>query len=403
MAMALYVLFLLPNAFQFAIWAAFGAGDDDPAFSFLNEENRKSYIDITPMWRFFGWDGDPTGKRRVYVRFGKQAYEVYQGWLTEPFNQFARKLSQPARLVIEQVTGKSPGSDWNLEFQGQGLKGWLDSKDEGLVKSFLNSRFGYVAQKFLPMSVTQVLKNPQLGLAPFFAPTSLGTSQGKATADIVLLYRSLAEDNNWKEFRKFPEAMANLDGIAQDILDGAAANGYDTDLITKTAKGVVLGDLYKRFSEAMDNHDTDRMNSLADRIIRVGGSLRGLKTSQALKKKGAGKVVSEEELAQMTQAFTSPVNPAEPIEDFVAPVVKAEKPKTPTVRKKAPAVTELDTMPTDKVVLKEADVRAQLKGRQVTLPLGDSGKTVTGDAYELYKEAGQEHKIMTSLLRNLEN
>jgi hypothetical protein len=326
-AMAVYVLFLIPNLAQFAIWAAFGSpDDDDKPFSFLNEETRKSYIDITPLARVFGYDGDPTGKRRIYLRFGKQAYEVYDGWLTEPGAQAARKLSQPVKMVIEQMTGKSPGSDWNLEFQGQGMKGWLDSADEGLAASFLNSRFGYIVQKFIPMSVAQIIKDPQLGLAPFFAPTSRGTSQGKATADLILLYRSLAEDNNWKEFRKFPEAMANLEGAGQQILDGAARNGYDTQLIKKTAKGVVLADLYKRFAAAMNDLDVDRMDSLADRIIRVGGSLQGLRTSQALKKRAVGKEVSAEEAELMASAFESPVLPIERALEEASPKVKTPKP-----------------------------------------------------------------------------
>lgn len=337
MAMAFYVLFLIPNMAQLAIWLAFGAGDDDKPFSFLNEQARKGHIDITPLSRFFGYDGDPTGKRRVYVRFGKQAYEVYDGWMTEPLSQLVRKTSQPVKMVIEQVTGQSPGSDWNLEFKDQGLKGFLDSKDEGLVKSFLNSRLGYIAQKFMPMAATQFIKEPQLGVAPFLAPVSKGTSQGRATADLILLYRSLAADGNWKSFKKFPHAMVNLDGVGQQILDAADQNGYDTDIIKKTAKGVVLADLYKRFAEAMNDQDTDRMSSLADRIVRIGGSIQGLTTSQSLKKKAARQELTEEERSAIAGAFENALTSREDLEKTIAP-----KPKRVKAAKPAPVPGKLE-------------------------------------------------------------
>jgi hypothetical protein len=250
-----------------------------------------------------GYQGDPTGKRRVYIRFGKQAWEVYNGWLTKPIDTALGKMSVPAKIVYEQITGTSPGSDWTLEFNGRGLAGFIAAPNRDGEMTFMKSRLGYTVQKFLPMSVMSSIANQDSGLLPLIAPVSHGKSQGAATADLVMVLNTVAEDTTWKYARKTPGVVENLRGLGNEIIEGARINGYDTDKIVTTAKSVVLGRLYKEFSAALNDNDTVLMDRIANRILRVGGTIRGLKASVTARRAGANKTPSQEELAAIEAAM----------------------------------------------------------------------------------------------------
>jgi len=308
LAMFTIVLGAIPAMLQLTAYMmgkAAGTGDDDDRpFPEQNEEDRKSYIDVTPIMRGLPWyKGDPTGKRRVYIRFGKQAWEVYGGWLAKPVATLMSKLSVPAKIVYEQVTGKSPGSDWTLEFSGRGLAGWVSAIDRDGEKSFLKSRFGYIAQKYFPMSAMSAIQNQDASVFSFVAPVSHGASAGKATADLIVVLNTVAEDSTWRFARRTPGVIEGLQGLGAAQLDAAARNGYDVDKIVTTAKGVVLGQLYKQFTAALNENDTALMDRIANRILRVGGTLRGLNASVKARRAGANKTPTPEELQAIEAAM----------------------------------------------------------------------------------------------------
>ena len=303
------VLGAIPAMLQAAVYvaarAAGGGDDDDRPFPEQNEAGRGSYIDITPALRMMpGYKGDPTGKRRVYIRFGKQAWEVYNGWLTKPLDTALGKMSVPAKIVYEQVTGMSPGSDWTLEFNGRGLAGFLSAPNRDGEKTFWKSRVGYTAQKFLPMSVMAAATSQDAGLLPLIAPVSHGKSQGGATADLTTVLNTIAEDSHWRWAQQTPGVTENLRGLGNEILEGAARNGFDTDKILTTAKSVVLGRLYKEFTAALNDNDTVAMDKVANRILRVGGTIRGLKASVKARRAGASRVPTQEELDAIDAAMS---------------------------------------------------------------------------------------------------
>jgi hypothetical protein len=301
--MATIVLFGFPVAMQLAIYGMAGdPDDDDRILAFNNEVGRGGmfpHVDITPLARKLPWyKGDPTGQRRVYMRWGKQAYEVYDGWLTEPVNQFLRKMSVPAKIVFEQVTGRSPGSDWNMEFAGQGALG-LFLADDSIIKS----RVGSVVSKFMPMSLSGIGSNPDAFPFQFIAPVSRGGSAGRVTAELVKLLNTYAEDDSWKEFRKNPKARGQLEGYGRALVEAAERNGYDVDKILNSARGAVLSRLYKGYMAAMDSKDTDRMDLWARRILRVGGTTRGLQTSIKNRRAVAGRSITQEELDAIAESL----------------------------------------------------------------------------------------------------
>jgi hypothetical protein len=251
------------------------------------------------------YEGDPTGSRRVYMRWGKQAYEVYDGWLSDAVAQAGRKMSVPAKIIFEQWIGNSPGSDWTLEFDGKGLAGVFLTTDYAGATSFIKSRTGYVLQKFIPMSLLSAASNMDAGLGALIAPVSAGKSQGTATEELIAVLNTVANDDQWKMMRKIPNAPANLQGLGAQILDAAERNGYDTSKIVTTAKGVVLGTLYKQFTAAMDDGDQKGMDKIANRILRVGGTLRGLTASVKSRRAIAGREPTPEEIEAIDKAMGS--------------------------------------------------------------------------------------------------
>lgn len=304
---ALFTVVGVPALVQAGIYASGAmAGtnqDDDKPFPFMNEVGKQTYIDLTPLARNLPWyQGDPTGKRRAYGRWGKSTWEVVDGWLVEPVDQFARKLSQPAKWVLEQTTGKSPGSDWNLEFSGKGLMGWFQTDEEG-VDSFLKSRAGYTLTKFIPMSLLSTWENPDAAVAAFIVPVSKGMSLGSATTKMTELLNTYANDLSWDKIRKNGTMRANLDALAPELIDAVKRNGYDPKKVVDTAKGVVLGRLYREFYDAMDQNNTDRMDLIAKRVLRVGGTIKGLTASMKSKKKQYGQQYTAEEASVIAEAF----------------------------------------------------------------------------------------------------
>jgi hypothetical protein len=75
-----------------------------------------------------------------------------------------------------------------------------------------------------------------------------------------------------------------------------------------TAKGVVLGRLYKNFMEAMNDSNTSEMDKIANRILRIGGTITGLRQSMSNRKVmvGKDKALPPEEIAAIEEAFNSP-------------------------------------------------------------------------------------------------
>ena len=312
-AMALWIMLLTPAAIQalmFSIGKAFGGDPDDVPLPLMNEPGRKQYVDITPLVRLFpNYKGGLTGKRRAYIQFAKQVHETGlsnpfgdRGWINEPLNQAMRKLSQPVKLVYEQMTGLSPGSDWQLEFQGKGMLGWITSGEPG-AKGFMTSRTGYIVQKFIPMSWSQFIQNPETFPFNHLAPTSKGASQSKIVQNIASVLATYASAKDWHRIRKVPRARAALDSLVPEFLRAAEANGYNPEKVLSTAKGMVLGDLYARMWQALDTNDEALMKATAASIWRVGGALKGLRSSLANKQKSFGIELTPEQLQQAEDAM----------------------------------------------------------------------------------------------------
>ena len=308
--MYLIALQLIPNLLQAGIYlAAKAAGDDDDKDKMLavqNETGKGGFfpsIDITPMVRHIpGYTGDKTGQRRVYVQFGKQSYEVLDGWLRNAKNQLLRKTSMPVKLVWEQIFGSSPGSpDFTLPFYGKGLAGWWTSS-----KGFMGSRTGMILQKFLPMTASQLVQNRQAWVVAPFVPASRGISETRAIDQMSNILRTFAETKSFEGLRDDNALRGNLIAMTRDYIDALDRNGYDGIAILNRARGQVLPWYYGDFFKAFEAHNEAGVEEAARKIARLGGTSKSIAGSFRSRKKSANQGdMTPEEQAAVEAAFGS--------------------------------------------------------------------------------------------------
>lgn len=279
-SMVSLVLMAWPNFLQSMIYGLFGDPDKDKPFTFLNEKGKRMHIDITPLMRKLPWyKGDPSGERREYVRWGKQAYEVYDtknSWMADVFNlrfdTLQRKLSAPVRLAIELATGKTAGSDWSMDYKDMGLLGIISGEKEG----FAGSRMASILSSILPYSISGLSTSSEGLPFSWFGSVSKGTSQFDLEQELTRVLRTYADDATYAELEKNGAAQHRLRGLATNVIEAALANGYDPKAVITSARGAVLKNLYLDILKALDENDESAMKKIAPRILRVNGTLDGV-------------------------------------------------------------------------------------------------------------------------------
>ncbi|HUU93081.1 MAG TPA: hypothetical protein VM238_17960 [Phycisphaerae bacterium] len=316
--MMAYVLLLSPAIMQLAMFAVgrlFGGApdpddDDDPRkndnpFIWQNEKGKRMHADITPVTRLMPWyKGFPSGERRQYIRWGKQAYEVAR-WLDDPFQSAASKLSQGARWALEMATGEAAGaSDWDLPFKDMGLLGLVLDR-EGEV---FGSRLGYTIQKFLPFSVLGWARNPDAAPWQFIGAVSRGLSFGAATQAYEGLLRTWAENDTFEKVYNNKIIKANLEALGPEILDAAIRNGYDGDKVIDAARGAVMRDLYAGFFKSLDANNSREVDVWARKIMRLNGAVRNTRSSVKNRNRMYGRPsrLTDDQKRMIADAFKRP-------------------------------------------------------------------------------------------------
>jgi len=264
-AMIAIVLIGLPNLVQSLVYAAFGDPDEgDKPFTFQNEAGKRTYIDWTPLFRKLpGYTGGDSGKRRYYMRWGKQAYEVFDGWFKNPLDMAMRKSSSAFRTAFEWATG-STTSGWDLPFKGEGLAG-LVSSPEG----FMGSRVGTTAQKFIPISVSAIAQGKPTA---FVAPVSRGVTIGTVTYSMRKTLESYVDSTTLpKHLREFDPKQ-----LISELVNAAEVNGIDPVEAFKRAKNQVLGKYYLNFFRALNEGKDAELQAVAEKLAILGKGVEDL-------------------------------------------------------------------------------------------------------------------------------
>jgi len=312
-AMFILVILLVPQMVQTAAYLfGMAAGDDDEdednddkLFLFQNEAGRKFHADITPFVRHLPWyKGDPTGERRQYIRWGKQAFEIKR-WLDDPFQAFMGKLSQLSRYGVEMATGSAAGySDWDMPYKDMGLAGWLMDEDG----QFSGSRLSYTAQKFAPFSLLAAFRQPDTSPLQILGPTSKGMSFHKAVEAYTGYLETWSRKKYYAQIYKNPRVKANLEALGPEILEAARRNGYDTKKVIDSARGAVLKDLYGRLFRAINNEDLRATEKVSAEIARLNGTVQSVRGSFENRNFLHGKParVTPEQREAINEAFKRP-------------------------------------------------------------------------------------------------
>ena len=305
------VLAGIPNITQAVIWGAskmLGLDEEeDRPFTFMNETGKRTHVDITPLIRHFDWvpgigyEGLPTKKRRVYLRWGKQAYEVMD-YFFDPAERILTKTSSFNRTVFEQAIG-STVTGWDLPFKDQGWSGTFSVDDK-----IWDSRIMFAVRKFIPFSVLGFLDDQPSG---FFAPSTRGVSLSKAVRDLALVLKVYSDDATMQEVGKSTRRKTNLQAMGMHIVEGATRNGYDPEEIINRAKSYVLKDLYTDYFLALNRSKYREMRRLGARILRVNGTVDGLMGSMDKRYKQAGRELSPNESKLIEASMASSQVPFE--------------------------------------------------------------------------------------------
>jgi hypothetical protein len=293
-AMLTIVLGAIPAFLQFSIWAMtrpFGDPDDQP-LPFMNEPGKETHVDITPLLRMTGYKGGETGHRRIYLRWGKQAYEVIDGWMVHPFDTMMAKSSQLVKVAFEQVTGTS-GGGWDLPFKDAGLLGALRVNGK-----FLDSRAGYVVRHFSPYVVLNVIDGYPVG---YFAPASRGNSKWTMTNEMQNVLEAYANDETYDLLQKMGKVDKLKERVA-DVMDNADRNGYLGQEVFTRAMAMVRTKYYGEFFKALNSGEQKNTEQLAGAIVRLNGNVKSLETSMANRFRSVGKEWSSELLTERVRA-----------------------------------------------------------------------------------------------------
>lgn len=313
-AMAVIVMTAIPQAIQLAIYSMAkvlpGPDDDDALpFVFQNEPGKTGiigagiggHIDITPLMKKFSWvpaigyEGGDTGKRRIYLRWAKQANEVFEGWGMHPLRTFKSKTSAVVRAAFEQIAGENTAG-WALGFKEEPFLTGIFAGEKGLT----DGRIAYLARKFVPISVLTVLDGRP---SSFFAPASRGMSLYQAQqmmSDVLMAY---ADDATWQKISKNQKWETNLASLGIRVIEAAERNGHKAEDVISGAKRDVLAEYYGKFFEALNTGHNAQLEKHAQSILRVNGSLRGMEKSMKRRFERAGKEFSPDLREQARRAF----------------------------------------------------------------------------------------------------
>jgi len=213
------------------------------------------------------------------MRWGKQAYEVFEGWLTDPIDTVLGKSSIGIKILMEQTLGiVKPG--WQVPWADHDFLESLVAVDGNVW----DGRLAAVAQKFLPMSMSSLFeyasgKDPSLIKPPsFVVPTKFGTSESKARREIASIARIYAEANWSSKFKGvYPEKT--LRANVNEVLDAAKKNGYNIKSIYDGGISQARTYYYSQFMKALEANDFDKMVESAEKLHTLNTSYKGLKAS----------------------------------------------------------------------------------------------------------------------------
>lgn len=209
-----------------------------------------------------------TRKRRYYLHFGKQGWEVAR-WFEDPTSSFLSKMSMPAQKVMEGVLGVTPATGWEKPFAD--LTFWERWTSLDPEKSALLNLFGAVT----PFSVAGVERNPEAGVVSMVGVVGKGMSRTRAVNEMSAMFKQWGDADSYVATVKGrPGAWTDLQSMSTEWLDALRINGYDPVRVLKDAIDKARQPLYEKVHNALPDQpkgegDIKALEEAARGLIRL--------------------------------------------------------------------------------------------------------------------------------------
>ena len=188
-----------------------------------------------------------TRKRRYYMNFGKQGWEVAR-WFEEPSQSFLSKMSMPAQKIVEGILGVTPGTGWEKPFADMTFwERWtsLDPEKSAAIN---------LASAFVPFSVAGLERNPEAGALSMVGVVSKGISRTRASDEMAKMFHEWADAETYvARIKGRPGAWTDLKAMTTEWMEALRMNGYgnELDTILKDAIGKARQPLYDQIHSAL--------------------------------------------------------------------------------------------------------------------------------------------------------
>jgi hypothetical protein len=225
-----------------------------------NEPGHKLDIDVTDFMRRMPWisEKERTGKRRWYIRPGKQFREVLR-YVNSPIDILGAKTSPVVKTVFEQVTGHQPGqSGWPMPWAWEELS-WYES---------LGPRVGSMLDKFKPFAFRG-------NNFAFTFPMSRGMSWYKAQKAYEDIIRAQVDPSLYQ--RLMPRRAAET--LKAEIDAAAELNGLDPASLYKQANSKVRSTYYSQMWRAIEADNMEDAEKAATILLELGATGRTTESS----------------------------------------------------------------------------------------------------------------------------
>ncbi len=257
-----------------------------PLMSFNNEKGKNGFfgvgasVDVTYwanlMQKAMGQGGMIDG-RHYYMRWAKQATEVFEGWLGNPLRTAMGKASISVKLVTEQFFGQVnlPGSKKYppVGFEGEDfVKGFVQGEE-----GFWDSRIGYIARKFIPMTIP-VDGRPSMPVFSF-APITKGRSSGALQMEMEDAIKAAVSKEGYTAGKKYRDVRLNIKETVRDTFEQALYNKYDAPRMLGAATSRVSYDYYDDLFRAIKKDDMHAAGVAADALLRLGKTYKNIMSS----------------------------------------------------------------------------------------------------------------------------
>lgn len=270
-----------------AIGKAAGTDDDDDKWGTWQNEDKEAWnsFNITPMLKAIAkipgvvdfkkehpiiggiipayTGANSTGRRKVYMHFGKQGWEVLR-WFTDPVSQAISKQSIPLQKFEESLLGYNLGLGvklpWAEQSVGQRL---LDFSSDGALMNV-------VAGSMLPFSASSIKQKPDVGILSWFGPITSGVGYTQTMKNLTSIMEEFADSRRASQMFSSRSMYNDIRARVRAALDDAAMNGIDPETALNAARGQVIKKYYKQVFDALPKTPDGEADQVAiDRAFRA--------------------------------------------------------------------------------------------------------------------------------------